>query len=50
MPEYYHDYLQTRTMGMNENLRRGRDLTAGLTTNARRGNKNHSLSDVLSLS
>ena len=50
MPAYYHDFLQNRAMGMNENLQRGRDLTAGLTTNARRGNNSHSLSDVLSLS
>jgi hypothetical protein len=36
MPAYYHDYLQRRTEGMNENVRQGKDLTKGLNTNPRR--------------
>lgn len=36
MPAYYHDFLQRRTEGMNENIQQGRDLTKGLNTHPRR--------------
>jgi hypothetical protein len=35
MPAYYHDYLQNRAMGMNEIIKQGKDVTAGLNSDPR---------------
>jgi hypothetical protein len=36
MPPYYHEFLQRRTMAMDENVRNGRDVTKGVDNRPRR--------------